>query len=700
MLALAVGMRRAGASTIPIIAAVALMSARAEAVDVPVGDKTLSVDVSNTTEGGYHFHNRQIDLNPIDPNSPTLVPSQRILQSYGEWFNRLQVRAFYGKFSLGARLDSAMFFGTLTPEGVQRLIQTELGPYGHGSDLALENRFLEELHSRFGQNLGNGTRGLLYPAKLWLGFKNEWIDATLGDFYLQLGRGLTFSVRKIDELGVDTTVRGGKVRVAKTIHGWRLEATAFGGQLNPVRIDYPTGRILNGSGSPLFFGFPRAAATVEFQPNPSFDPKKPASEFTELRKLARPSYLEDSVVGGNVTFGPRQVELGVNAVALVRQSNSYALESCKLQPGADPDACAAAFPTFSQVDAARLHDLIRNFSGSVRVPSIGGVVDGYVEVAGQQQTEGRVRSIGPNGTLREPDLHGYAIYANVNVHAGPIAATLEGKHYRSFYPLGANIDLGGPPFSAPEFGVISYSVAPRAESIYTEPIGSPDVCISGGRAKLDYSLAPEKKVYAWVGRSSSWTEIDPTNSTCAPAPELRTDTWDSAAGLELTTQQGASHYWGWIGARFTDRAVPAVTNAELPTPSSVFYREGYVRYDLGQKLTGPFSLSMLGYWRYRFEPTLEPKPWVEGENLLALNFNPSWSFIFGNEALTRPGFPTLYFNGSIVYRRKSQDKWYDKVFESARLFVGQRRAALRCVGGVCRVFPAFEGARIEIVSRF
>jgi hypothetical protein len=35
-----------------------------------------------------------------------------------------------------------------------------------------------------------------------------------------------------------------------------------------------------------------------------------------------------------------------------------------------------------------------------------------------------------------------------------------------------------------------------------------------------------------------------------------------------------------------------------------------------------------------------------------------------------------------------------------QLFVDQRRAALRCIAGICRVYPAYEGARLEVVSRF
>ena len=35
-----------------------------------------------------------------------------------------------------------------------------------------------------------------------------------------------------------------------------------------------------------------------------------------------------------------------------------------------------------------------------------------------------------------------------------------------------------------------------------------------------------------------------------------------------------------------------------------------------------------------------------------------------------------------------------------RLFVGQQRGGLRCVSGICRLFPAFSGARIELTLRF
>jgi hypothetical protein len=663
-----------------------LCASRAAAVEIEdVGGETLTIDISNTTEVGYHFDNRNVTT-----TAGTLLPNQHVDDDYFEWLNRLYVRSYYWKVSFGLRLDSAVYAATLDRQAVQELIVDELG----APDLDLENQFARELHTRY--------TNLVYPAKLWLGFKHDWFEVTAGDFYQQLGRGMVFSVRKLDEVGIDTTVRGGKLSMAEEWDSFGLEATLFGGQLNPIRIDFPTGRILHGSGSPLFFAFPQVD---DFEYYRSVGP----SRFELARERAKPSYLEDNVVGGNLTLGPKEVKVELNSAVLLRQSNSQEQQRClDTVPTGSPraaedatDLCLSEFPAFSTPEATRSHDQIRNFGGAIRVPAIEGIVDIYAEAAGQQQTDGRVLDIAPDGsTLRETDLWGYGIYANVNARGGIFAATLEGKHYRSFFPLGANIDFSTRGFDAPEYNVVTYSQAPTTESIYVETIGARDVCVSGGRGRLDAKIAPNLNIYGWLGRYVSYSEINPNNNTCETAEELETHTWDAASGAEIDVPGGQSHYWAWIGARVTDRAELAQPNPNIPGLTTVFYREGYVRYDFNQHLAGPVSLSALGNHRKRYEPDQLAEAWHEGENLLAVNWNPHMSFIFGYEYQTRPGLPTHYFNGAVQFRSKNDDTWWGQVFDSVRAFVGQRRAALRCVGGVCRVFPAFEGAKLELVSRF
>src|SRR4029079_17190767 len=112
------------------------------------------------------------------------------------------------------------------------------------------NELHTELHSRYLR--------AFYPSKLFVGYQQPGLDLTVGDFYAQLGRGLVFSVRKIDELAVDTTVRGGKIVADHDFGDVHLGATLFVGQMTPLRTDETSGRRLSGEGSPLFFAFPHS----------------------------------------------------------------------------------------------------------------------------------------------------------------------------------------------------------------------------------------------------------------------------------------------------------------------------------------------------------------------------------------------------------------------------------------------------------
>ena len=690
-------MRRRLLSTLAAVAATAVAQ-QAAAVEIEdVGGETLTVDISNTSELSYHFDNRNSTT-----SGQTLKPEEHVDDNYAEWQNRLYLRSYYWKLSLGVRLDSAVYMGSFDRQDAQDLIVEELG----APDLPLEERFGREIHSRY--------TSLIYPAKLWLGFKHKRFEATAGDFYANLGRGLVFSVRKMDEVGIDTTVRGGKIKMGGSFDDFRLEGSVFGGQLNPIRIDYPTGRVLHGSGSPLFFAFPTVS---DFDYYAATGP----DSYELQSERAKPSYLEDAVVGGNITLGPPWAQLELNGALLFRQANSEEQVRC-LADGIDPDRCRADFPSFSVPEESRARDQIRNFSAALNLPGMGDAIDVYLEVAGQNQGQGRVSTIDADGNpVREQDLWGYAVYGNVNLHAGPLSTSIEAKHYRQFFPLGANIDNGDLAFGAREYSVVTYSRPPTAESIYVEQLGAPDVCVSGARTRIDASLSDDLRVYGWLGRFISYTEVDPnlvpddpndpqSDLTCTPSgrgpdgrdrtDSRRTGTWDTAAGGEIDLQDGKTHYWGWVGTRLTDRTLDAPGHPDIPGETSVFYREEYVRYDFNQHLSGDFSLSAVGNHRRRYEPDQLPEPWMEGENLLALNWAPHFSFIFGHEYQTRPGLPVHYFNGAIQYRSRSQDTWYDQLTDSVRLFVGQRRAALRCVGGVCRSYPAFEGARLELVSRF
>ena len=699
--------RRLAAAALPFAAVLAL-SPRAGAVEVQdVGGKPLLIDITNTAVLAYHFNNH---------NDGNLDVVHQVDDDYGEFLDRLNIQASWWRLRLGMRLDTALYFHTLDRNGVAALVKEQTpavdaaaAQEGVVPELVanrITNSFYEELHSRFLR--------AIYPSKLFLGYAQPGFDVTVGDFYVQLGRGIVFSVRKIDELAVDTTVRGIKIVTDRTVGDVQVGTMFFAGQMNPLRVDEASGRRLNGAGSPLFFGFPVGGALETY----TFAPVTGAP--VDVIQPAQPSYLEDSAGGGKIDVSTKWFNLGANGAGLYRKENTV----------------------FSSTDPSKEHDRILNWSGTISVPSILKHGDLYVEVAGQAMRDGHIAMIGgqvvpQNGhESPQPDLNGYAVYASGSITGGPVSISLEGKHYRNYFPLSANIDTTTAGFGAPEFALVAYSQPPTAEPTYTEVVsgGSPEVCVTGGRVRIDYRFNRETSVYAWLGRYTSWSEnpVADLGNGCTIAPStvnseggmvaVQTNIWDAASGADLGFEKGRTHFKAWVGVRTSDTAVAELTQAEAQ-PISAFYREGYLRYDIVKHLSGPFSLQFQGWHRHRWEPISMPKPWTEGENYTALQWSPHLSAAFGFEYLlqdqcqpprsatiTGPARPEkdtcIYANGSLQWRavgageERPSTKYVARLFDGVGVFVGERRPATRCVSGVCRQFPAFDGARLEITSRF
>ncbi|WP_437732245.1 DUF6029 family protein [Sorangium sp. So ce1335] len=660
-----------------LTAALVLAACPAAAIELPnVGGEPVSLDVVNTAAATYHFDNR---------NDDPRYPSRYLDDNYGEVLNRLDAQINWWRLQLGTRLNASFYVARPSATSVelqQKVLNDEVS-------FSLEDA-RRELHTRY--------LTTVYPAKLWLTYTQPGIEATVGDVYAQLGRGLVFSVRKMDELAVDTTLRGGRLVLDRDFGSLRLEATAIAGQMNPLRVDDASGRRIHGDGSPLFFGFPGAddlvatETTVDAEGNP-----RPRT----VVEAARPNYLEDTVLGGRLEAGVKGVELAVNGSLLLRKSYTEEYNRCLSEGGADLQAarrlCGGEFPEFNVVSArpARQHNTIRTFSGSVSIPSIAQHGDLYVEVAGQQLRGGHL----DQDNVPTRDLSGYAVYLAANGRSGALAVSLEGKHYRRFFPLWANIDasvLSNPGFNAPEFELVAYNQPPTAEPVYVEPIGAPNFCVTGGRGRVDYRFNRGAALYAWLGRYVSFSERQ-ENHECSTDDTYRTDTWDTAAGTEIDFDDRRSHVRAWTGVRHSDEA----------DSGDVFYSEGYVRYDVVKHLTGAFSLQLQGNSRRRYRPDNFESSWLEGDTYLALQWSPHVAAIFGHEYSSQPGCEPgksrafcHFFNGGLQWKSGSKRTTFDHVVDTVQLFVGQRRGGLRCVSGVCRFFPSFEGARIELVSRF
>jgi hypothetical protein len=546
---------------------------------------------------------------------------------WGAWINRLDAALQAGRWTAGLRLDSAVFWS-----------RPDSDP------------------TRF--------QDAVYPAKLWVTYAAPGLEVTLGDAYAQFGRGLTLSMRKVDELGIDTTVRGIKVEFQRD----PFAVTAIAGFANPARVDEASGRSLF-----------------------------PAAQTPSL-----PVFGSDRVVGAEIQAGRGlPVTLATRVVRFSRCAPySYDANAAPITDfGKDPGG--VAFGSCNAQDVTTwLNELpsappginandITMAGQSIEVPNLAGHGKLYLEAATQYRHS---QLAGPNANDA-----GNALYAAFAFDAGPVTSTLEIKSNRNFYPVAAAIDLT----HAPEFNAVTYSFVPPAESptILDTEFGYFNACVNGGRLRTDVRASDSLLVYG-QGIFAD-TKSENTDGGCdargrvvssLPAAEIEDVVWDGVTGLEWTFNHDLSHVFASGGVRENHQGT-----------GETFYRERHLEYSIAKYLRGPFSIEVQGFHRLRWEQgqnlyASDPSSglslhwWHEGENYLALKVAPAWVFSQGIEYTTQRGYPALYANGSILYKFGRGS--------NLRLFVGQQRAAFRCASGICRFFPAFEGARAELTLRF
>lgn len=600
-----------------------------------LGDDEVHLDVTNATSVLYNFDNR--DSRPLD------VPT-RANDEWGMWYNRLNLQASWGKVTAGLRIDNAWFYRSPYPEAIA-LDVVETRPAGGGiSDAQLFRQKFNEA----GAELSNRYINWVYPSKYYVGYTTRDVEVTLGDFYAALGRGFVLSVRKMDELASDTTVRGARVTGRINAGPLKLRLSALGGEMNPLRIDESSGRYLGVTSdvTPSWVaateaGMPRAVDT-DFLP-------------------ASPSYAPDRLGAAQIELMPKGLKLGTQASFLRRQD-----------------------PLTS--DVVRQADTILTASQSVEVADFDGHGDGYVEVAVQSLDDADRDRTSSSQELLD-GKKGYAVYAALTLIEDPVTLMLEGKHYRRFFALAANVDTA----RAREFSLVQYSAPPTTEAFWidTEFEGF-NTCVTGGRLKGDVHLSKDESVFAWIGHYRTWAERA-LNERCETSDANLNRVWDLASGMEISAQRRKSRANLTVGARIDEAEEPiALPNGAR---TSLYYQETYARYDVIRWLGGPFSLQLQGWHRRRHQVVGGPEdPWFEGQHLTGVDWSPHLSAAFGVEYSTNPSVPDMYYNGQITYKITQSS--------SVGAFVGQRRGSLRCVGGVCRIYPPFEGARLDATVRF
>jgi hypothetical protein len=595
-----------------------------------IGQTPVLLDVSESGSVFYNFDNRD--------SRPSQVAT-RVNDYFGLVYNRLSLQATAGSVSAGVRVDNVWFYASPDVTQVALDLTNEAEPRDPPS-------FFRSKLGEAGLELSNRYIDWVYPAKYYLTFSRPGLEATLGDASAQLGRGIVLSVRKQDELGSDTTIRGARLSLS-TRGATQLKLTALGGELNPLRLDEASGRYLgvpaDGDALHAFAeaGMPRAIET----------------DFARLTGSCATSptcsYAPDRVAAGQIEVSSRSFKLAMQGSALFRA------------------------PPLSQ-DLVRSAQRIVTLSQSAELPRLVEDLSLYAEVAFQHLKERQALArIDP----------GYGVYASASYTPRDLALTLEARHYRRLFPLSANVKLA----RATEFSSLAYNQVPTTEPEDNDTeLEGMNTCVTGARLAGDVTLRPGLRALGTFAHYLTYAESG-SNGACAIIDQQLNRVYDVSSGFGLDSHDRARHLQVVLGGRL-DQSQRELTLVE-GSRSHLFYGEVYLRHELELPLAGDFSWSLTGRHRRRQQAEGGPGvPWHEGEEVLGVEWAEHSSLGLGAEYDTRPGVPDTYFNVEVSHRPTPSSR--------VALFAGQRRGAQRCVGGICRLYPPFEGVRLDVAMRF
>jgi len=541
-----------------LVALAILAAARADAIDLTLGQQPLHLNFTEYGATAYHLDNATL------PGTGGYDPTGN---NYVDWLNRFQADGSWGDFTALLRIDSDAFFHA---------------PVAAPGDDLDAGRLLNRYSDRVDLE------------KIALGYTSRHVELTLGDFYVTYGRGLVLAIRKYDELGIDTTLRGASV----TGHIGGLNANVVAGTANIMNIDTGTGR--------------------------------EADDPDDLIAGARAEYR----------FGKWVV------------------------PGVDISYVRYPFPQSADdlPVTQQSHDHVMTYSGTLEFPDLWGHGNLYFEYA-QQQGHYYDQDISPPPT---------AFYASGTAFWGPITILAEFKNYRHFAPLKTSLNpsiVGGvPELALSDF----YNAPPTLERVYQTVLDNADT--TGPHVRVDWAVTPNINPY--VSMAVFHDRI------------YGVYVYDPYAGVELHWQDGRSRA-AFSGGRRLQRYLDVVSNG------SVLEDNTHLEYDVNQWITGPYSIELDGqHQRHNDHSSYEPFLWTEGQAYLSVKRADLFSAAVGYEYYTelRDTVRSHYVNAN--------GTWQINQSVLLRLFVGGQRAGIKCVNGVCRSFPAFEGARAEVIAKF
>ena len=578
-------------------------------------------------------------------------------EDFGEWNNTFGGAINYRGFQLALQFDTATYFHR--PRAADNATNTVRQ--------ALESRYEDVFRLEL----------------LSLSYSDRDFDLTIGDFYVTLGRGMLLAIRKQADLGIDNKLRGAEARVRLadfTVYG-------FAGLLN----------IRNYEASQAFF-YPEAL------------PEADCSGVTDALVLCTDGI--DIIGGGRIEyrFG-KYLRAGVHGAIIDA-------------PDALDDVPQGGLRGDSNV---------RGIGATIELPRPAKWLNAYLEGVLLERLQ---PNQGPEATET-----GRGLYANANLFLGKTTVLIEGKAYDNLFNVTPRAYSTPPtPITANRQVINRILEPPTAERPFTRILANNTVF--GGHLRVDHEVAPRLVPFVAGGYFRDRSFDVPTNivfgyggfryrwrhgeaSLDAGYRAQLNDPDTAASAREVAAAQAAVDAAADPDERAAaqialERAETLLRRDEL-REGQAFRNDAHVRFDVSFDIGGPYSLEVFGDTFYVISETglldcrdasaaeepacrgvdtetaslvlAPPEEWVEGRLSLSLRSKAGWSLTGAYEFYTRqPGIIAEHYPSLA-------GQWTFTEGGLVRFMVGGERAGLKCSGGVCRFFPGFEGARLELVLR-
>jgi hypothetical protein len=264
----------------------------------------------------------------------------------------------------------------------------------------------------------------------------------------------------------------------------------------------------------------------------------------------------------------------------------------------------------------------------------------------------------------EAPINGHGLYLASKLRSGGFSLLLEMKDYREL-----SFEYARPPLLESE-----------EIEIMADQFDLDRTDLSGYAARLDYyAPASETLFYAKFLRVDDDPESHPLYGSYDREIE------HVLAGIEKKFAGG-----GYLHGLAGWRRETATSIAFLSTDGGTFHDQINANWPLG----GRWSLE--ADWKHKVFDG-EGYDYYEIRSGLSLHRSPRWVLSALYERTTDP---------AVVFMTGKKDYWAGQLElrlaggHSLRVFAGATKGSMKCAGGVCRLFPPFEGVRLEAFLRF